>query len=323
MHGLFFLLVASSFASEAHKFFSFQALFLVNICRVSTLLKCDLEKSVLEAATKLRVIAVHQGGLNVKRALHVAEDEYVRYLKKVRMDHVGRSNLGMMVEARTMNNATNYKLNIDPVDLAEYQPVAHLFPMLNIPPEVLRGDPVLQEMRKGALTALEAFASTHRDYEEYSLLPFFDASTTLSGYLIQLSMFIDTTMGKYDFAATYPDSIMCISLLQFFRYMALMAHDVNIVRSIGGLYLDAIVALKRMEFVPIESASLILLRGKIDLILCRMPHVRAGREPMQVSIFKMPNVLLVSGLHVKNMDEASDLVMELYQQNKLPTSMLR
>ena len=186
--------------------------------------------------------------LIVKRLLWIVEKRYVGYLNDLRCKTLGRKQVGIVVEDLTMGNVRGYLSTVTKVNVFEYGPVADLIRIIRFSPD--DADSVRLEYYRNALVALKGYASTFHDYQKHARFPSYSAVIPLDHYLQQVKVFINTKLARFDAQATYPDAVMCLSLLQFLNYSGLLNSNFDLVRVVLDLFKSAVMVLKKMSFVP-------------------------------------------------------------------------
>ena len=193
--------------------FCYNALVLAKPCQSQERFLYD-EGTVHRVANSLRIRGRQLDGPGFQRILKISEEGYAKYLSVMRVLMLSRKSMGNVVENLREKNFRDYLPDETDVAMSLYKPVAGLLRSLNI----AIGDTdnnVRLEYYRNARTALKTFASIHRDYNAYARL----ANMRKCWSLEQLKNFIGKSFVRFDFGATYPDAVMCLSLLQFFRVL--------------------------------------------------------------------------------------------------------
>ena len=253
--------------------------------------------------------------LPLRHVMSKAAEVYFERLGGTREDYVG-----YYVEHLTRGNAWRFKSSYVEVDVRHAPSVIGLLRLLTFPYGNLDRDRVRQEYYKCAITALGKYAATLKTYEECCLLPLFGPNITLEQCLNVLTEFIAGPLRTFDFGATFPDAIMCFSVLQYIKYCALLDSDWKLVKITGKLYEEVLKALKEMTFFPLQIFMPVVSQGD-DVSVQVMPQARKGRKAMNLAVRRLLDgsiLVQTSNDDVKNEDDARMLVANLYHRKVLP-----
>ena len=123
--------------------------------------------------------------------------------------------------------------------------------------------------------------------------------------------FIGKAFVNFDFGATFPDLIMCLSLLQYRQYVALLDGDLDHVRTISDLYSRVLDALENMIFAPVSTLSYMTPKGPVRVQI--MPQAIKG--PKSVPICTLPyeneTIVQISILDVKYPEDSDYVLSQL------------
>ena len=232
-------------------------------------------------------------GPGFQRVHSIAEKKYIEYLKKLRATRLGRMSFRDLVEDVTMKNVREYLPANTKVNALRYKPVVSLLRSINSSPE--NTDNVRLELYKNAIAALDAFAAIHHDYRDYARFPKLEALLSLK----HLEDFIEKNFVILDFGATYPDMFMCLSFLQYLKYIALVDGHLDTVADISRLYVKALEALENMSIAPLDVFHYMTYKGKISVAI--MPQAVKGPKPVPICItpFENGTMVQISVLDVK------------------------
>ena len=263
-----FLLSSSAYADRQR---SYNLLSVVNKCRTTRGMSYDMEETVHLQMTSIRHPRLTRLGPGFRHAVSVVEQVYVKFLRSLREEQIGRENLGLLVKQLTKENAKEYMGRCAMADITPF------LLSLGIHDETVGGDVVRQEYYKSLKAAMEAFESTNIDYIYYKRIPAMQKDVSLLGLL---ENFISTSLGKYDHSATFPDAVICLSLLQYRKYLALLDSEIELVKIVGEHYKAAVAALKSMQIRPVLQHDYILNGTKTIVHL--MPQEQRG--PMMIPV---------------------------------------
>ena len=310
------LISTSAFTSCEFKQFGYSAMFLVNACRQAGIMDYGLEYDVHAMDVFIRGLVSEHPAVSLKKSLEVVEREYLKYLQRLRATELGRRNVGDLVKRLTKFNTTDYNLRTTQVVAPHFSwNTGCQQSSSQVRDQRFGGDLILQEYFKGSLAALEAYSTTLNDYQKCTRFP---PIRRRRGLLHQIGTFIATQFRTYDYAATFPDAVMCFSALQYIKYTALIDSNLTLVDGAIQECNAAMVALDDMHFKPEQTFN---FEGRV--IVRAMPQVRAGLETMPISIgaYEESTVVLVSSRRIKDAKDAHDLITDLYRQNSLPHSL--
>lgn len=255
------------------------ALALVKFCQFQSLEYFD-EDEVHELAFNLRTQG-KQAGSSFCRALSLVDRVYVGYLQRIRVANLGKENLAKLCGETSREFVREFITNPRPADLIRGIQRAHRVGTKG----TFRGDIVSQAYFNNAMLALETYHQTLYVYKEYVLFPNDDLSDYLPKCLKILKDFIDTKMVEFDFGATYPDTVICLSLLQYLKYEAFLRAEWGNAMSAGRLFKSALAALKNMQFSPKITHTY----EEHKLKVCIMPQARKGPKSIPMSISRLEN----------------------------------
>ena len=273
---------------------------------------CYEEDDVHRVATTMRIRGRYLG-LGFQRLLTISKEAYSKYLERIRVKVLSRKNVRIFVEKlpAAPNYVREYLTTTSEVDVFHYKPVARQLCSLVISQVVI--DHVTLEYHRNALAALTIFASIHRDYHGYARFP--NISEPLS--LRQLEEFIGENFVSFDYGATYPDIVMCLSYLQYLKYMALLEANLDLVTDISGLFHKAVVALKHINVTTVNELYYMTPIGQI--IVSILPQAIEGPKSIPICILSVGNGICIhiSVLNVEypeNPDYVSALLKHLLGQ---------
>ena len=277
----------------SERMFCYTALVLALETRNFELIHYD-EATAHEIANSMRMQRKHLG-MGLQRLAWISEDRYVKYLGRMRAEVLRREIMENFVRNLTAVPVyvREYVPNITEVDVLHYKPVAKLLRSLSFSLE--HGDNVRLEYYRNALAALRIFSSVHYDYLGFARFP--DISKPLS--LKQLEHFIGKNFVRFDFGSTYPDIVMCLSLLQYLKYVALLDANLDLVSDILQLHKKAVEAMAKMNIAPVNRFDFNAPKGLLTVYI--LPQVSKG--PIMVPICTLPyskgTIVQISVLDVK------------------------
>ena len=239
------LVQTSSFRPSYYKKISYSALTLVNASRCSDAPYCS-EDELHTLAYEVRIL-VKSVALCIRHTASIAIKEYVLYLQRLRAKTLGRTNTGRIVEELTRKNVIGYNLSPTPISVV-IKAMRRI--MEESSDEAFDKDLVRQEYLKSSNTALEACYGTLNDYEKFIRFPWLKVNVAIPECLKALKDFISTTLVQHDVDATYPDAVMCISVLQYLKYVALAESQLHFLKLITQQYDALLNVLKNMTFKP-------------------------------------------------------------------------
>ena len=296
----------------------YKALALAKICQCPKLFYYD-EAEVHRKVFSLRLQGKAYRSSAFKEVLVLTEKRYLGYVQKVNEKNLGIERVGVWVNKKTKENARGYLPRVTKINVFQYAPVAHLLSTLKYHQE--NNDHVRHAYYLSALEALEAYASTYHDYKNYTRLPIFHINTSLERYLTDdLKKFIDTKLGKFDYGASYPDSVMCISLLQFLKYMALLDGNLELVRSSLVLYQNAAMALENMLFKPVRALSFATRKGRVTV--CMMPQEKVEPKVIPAFLIEEDNPMLMISIREFEDPYDNDKVMKRVEMLEIYPSLV-
>ena len=262
------------------------------------------EGTVHKIASTMRIQA-RQLGPGFKRLLMISEERYIKYLKRMKVLMLSRRNMGKFVEDLSEKNVRDYLPSTTEVDVFQYQPVVGLLRTVSVSLESI--DDLRLEYHKNAIAALNTYSSIHYDYNAYARLPNMRKRWSTE----QLENFIGKAFVNFDFGATFPDLIMCLSLLQYRQYVALLDGDLDHVRTISDLYSRVLDALENMIFAPVSTLSYMTPKGPVRVQI--MPQAIKG--PKSVPICTLPyeneTIVQISILDVKYPEDSDYVLSQL------------
>ena len=250
------------------------------------------EEKVHKVAHFMRTRGKHFG-MGLQRLQVIAEELYIKYLKRMRAEVLNRKSLAILVENMTGKNVREYLPTITQINVLHYTPVTGLLRPLKYVPE--DNDDVRQAYYKNALAALNTLASIHHDYQAYTRFPNISERFSLE----RLEGFIAKNFGRFDFGATYPDIVMCLSSLQYLKYVAMLDGNLAIVDTILGLFDRTVDALENMSFAPLNVLDYKTYKGEVTVAI--MPQAVKGPKPVPICInpFRNGTMVQISVLDVK------------------------
>lgn len=205
------------------------------------------EEEVHAIAYSLRIRAKSRPGTTLKRILRCVDKKYVWYLERLRSNNLGRERAGTLVEQLTRKNVHGYLSTVTRVKVFGSGLVADLIRLINHNTEEL--DDVRLTFYQNALVALKGYASTYNDYQKNARLPSYSSSVPLNDFLFQLNDFLKTELCKFDAKATYPDAVMCLCLLQYLNYKALLDSNFKLLIISMSVFRNTVLNLQNMSFV--------------------------------------------------------------------------
>ena len=298
-----FQLIQSSFVSPSkYKDYTYSILSLVGYCRIPDAFLSD-EVHVHELALKLR--SRDNSGDNLRHTLLVVEKMYARYLQRIRKTMMGQANVGRFVEDVTNKNAWAYCTHSTSIEV--YHRVKD---KSHVPGAKLESDIIKREYFKNAKAALKAYFLTMHDYREITQPafidqdPFKDTNQYTSKNLSIVDDFITTKLAKFDYGTTYPNAVMCLSLLQNLKYIALLNSNLKLVEKVCEKQKAVITALKNMKIRPARFWSL------DQTYVCLMPQERVGPIPIPVTVNSdgLTTVVRMSYLDVRDPDNIHEII---------------
>ena len=213
------LVRTSSLPPSQCKTFSLFAISLATACRCPDVFYYDEDQLHL-LASKIRTIS-RRSSLAIQHVSSAVEVEYVSYLQRLRAKTIGQENLGNVVQAMTQNRAFPYNTMPTPIKVIRMIKNTLLQGTTHIPDMTFGGDLVLQEYHHSLRAALESYFLTFHGYREFIRFPYNKVNASMLECLKAIQNFVFTTLNEFDSEATYPDAVMCLSYLQFIKYVAL------------------------------------------------------------------------------------------------------
>lgn len=129
---------------------------------------------------------------------------------------------------------------------------------------------------------------------------------------------ISNRLTKFDYGATYPDAVMCLSLLQNLKYMALLTSNLKLVKRVSQLLEAAMNALKNMQ---IRAVRVWTIKKAYVFV---MPHERKSANtmviPITVQSIGLTKVVKISCLQLKDLDDAQEVISLLVGRGILPSN---
>ena len=287
------------------------ALVLVNTCRSQDTSYFDFEEDYLHSLAYALLVQHFTPSIPMQYIMPVVEREYVEHLQRVRKELLGREGMGKVVERASKGNAWGYLPMASQVNVFKHAPVKGILRFIKRPYEYYASDALQREYYLSAMSALRTFASAQQDYHGYSRFPSFGTKISVENCLEQMSKFIGRELVTFDYGATYPDAIMCFSILQYLQYMALLEYRMRLVMIVHQLYRVAANVLINICVKPVQSWTFNLPNGNVSV--CIMPQGRKGPKPIPecTSLGAWP----VVKVGVKDIKNPSDSV-EVYEQLK-------
>lgn len=234
-----------SFPSSHCRDFSSSALNLVLSCRCPNVLNYD-ENWLHELAKKVGFEGSNSE-LAEMHILSVVEIKYVDYLQRLRAATIGEQNLGKVVQAIAQYRAIQYKKHPRTLQMISIIKDSMLKCNVNIPDVTYGGDLVLQEFYSSSKMALETYFFAFYEYNKFIRFPFTIMNLSMSNRLDAVQRFVASTFAKFDIRATYPDAIMCLTYLQYLKYMSLIEYELVYVQSAEAQYNAVLTTLKNMQ----------------------------------------------------------------------------
>ena len=308
-----FVLLSQMVQSVAHGHTHFRtpshsALALAKACQCQNLEFFD-DDEAHEMAFKL-----HDQGKRATRGfrhvLSIVDKKYVRYLQRISAAKLGKDNVRKLIGETTREYVRDYIMNPRPADMIRGIQKAHRMKTK----ENLGSDIVRQEYYNGAMLARETYFQTLFVYEEYVLFPHDSLNDSVPACLKILKNYIATRMVEFDFGATYPDTVICLSLLQFLKYVALFNGEWDQAMDASKQYKSALTALKNMQFHP----KITYTHEEHKLKVCLMPQARKGAKPIPMSIDWLEDdtrMVQISILDVSDPNDPELVFKELKQMN--------
>ena len=316
----FLFFVRTSTATKACKDFSYSALALTASCRNLKALSCSFKDEELHE----QALFVHKhskGDVMAFRLVYpLIREIYFDYLQRLEVKRVGHGNLKRMVERWTRKNARQYIGEITLVNLPHFAPALSLMRILRRPgtTEDVYKDPILCKYYLSARLALETYASTLCTYQDHTLFPSFGEDITLKECVEKLREYIKTILGTFDYRATYPDAVMCLSVLQYLKYLGLFASNMDLVRTTTQMFRDVRRTLQNeMTFLPHKVITF------ENYVVHLIPQERKGERKLNASFRKLSdgNLLIQVGIKdFQDIKEVQSLIQSLYQRGILPLS---
>ena len=231
---------------------------------------------------------------------------YIKYLQRIREKVIGQANVGRLVERITNKGAWAYSKR--PRSTEDYLRVKNAS---HLPGFHLDGDLIQQEYFKNSKAAMEAYFFTLHDYLDFIQLPstMRGPSTSVKDYiahnLVAVKDSINNKLSKFDYGTTYPDAVMCISMLQALKYLSLITSNVKFFNRASQRLQAAMAALDNMDYSPVRFWSI----NNTEVYL--MPHEPNGRPniiPITVYKGQGKSVIRISSLDVKNPDDIQEVI---------------
>ena len=293
---LFFLFTTTACADKQK---SHDLLSVVNICRMTRGMSYEMEETAHLQMTSLRHPKLSRLGPGFRHTVLKVERVYVEFLKRIQREQIGRGNLGRMVTELTWGIALECMARPTKIDMSKviFQGAEWLMGV-DVRDESFGGDVVRQEYYKMLKVALAAYYSTSLDYKHYKRIASFQPTANL---LPQLKDFIGTKLGKYDHSATFPDTIICLSLLQYHNYLALLDSDVEKLKSVGEHYRAAAAALDGMQVKEVLKCDFSMSEAKGVVLM--MPQEKRGPMMIPVSPKEHMGITYVR-IGIKDVDNA-------------------
>ena len=313
---LFFLLLLQTVQTIAHghshyKIPSLSALSLVSFCRCQNLEYFD-EDEIHELALKLRYLG-SQTSSSFRHVLSIVDKDYARYVHRIRAARVGKDNLATFIEKITKQHVWEYIANPRPDDVIRAMQNAHRLGGERFNNEAFGNDIVRQEYFKTALIALETYFLTLYVYKEYSIFPYSTLNDSIPVCLEVLEGFIATKMTEFDIGATFPDTVLCLSFLQYLKYVALADSQWDSAMDASQQFNAAVSALKKMRFNPLRTWKY----EEPKLRLCIMPQARRGARPVPVSIHLLEDYTRMAQISILDVSDPNDPEQVIKEMKKL------
>ena len=207
---------------------------------------------------------------------------YIKYLERVRVEVLSRKNLGKLVEnvLAIPIYVREYLPTMSEVDVFHYKPVEGL--SWSLVSKSALFDPVNMQYHKNATAALNTFASIHFDYHAYARFPNICKPLSVG----QLEEFIRKSFASFDYGATFPDIALCLSFLQYLKYMALLDANLDLAADFSKLLHRAVEALENMKISPVNVLDFTTPKGFLRVLI--MPQATKG--PNSVPICTLPSM---------------------------------
>lgn len=286
--------------------FCYTALVLAKHCQYPERL-CYEEGTVHKIEHLLRVQG-KQLGPGFQLLLSISEERYIKYLGRIRELIINRKSMGRLVQGITRNSVREYLPTFTEVDAFRYEPVAGILRSIDFFSPTREN--VRLEYIKSAVAALNTYASVHHDYQAYSRFP--DMSKPF--YLGVLEDFVGKSFADFDFGATYPDIVMCLSILQFLEYRALIDNRLDHVDYVSKIYDRAMKAIGTMNIIPVSAFDYKRKKGQVTVAI--MQQAKKGPNPVPINIIPFENGSLVQ-ISILDVEDPEDIDLVLDQVKHL------
>lgn len=243
-----------------------------------------------------------------KKSTRVVRDAidmiYIQYLKFL-LPELRRFELAEVVTYSLRNNVYDYKKSkYEAEKIAKQLKKVGILRVLN--EKLCFKDKVQLQIYTNAMQALSTFAHVLKDYRIYSQLDsaIYSHRTDLHSSLRCLKTFIRKQLMVFDFASSFPDSVMTFSLLGFIKYASLLKGDVHTALDADAAAVDAVQTLAKVELLPLKEYSFVMPGSLVKV--CVMKQAMKGLNSMHQYCLKFEDkvVVLVSTFDVKSESEA-------------------